>query len=300
MTETPIANSPAPAGSLRRLISCVRFDEVLVLQGPPLIGAILALDALTGRNVVLLAVLALGSLCLVAHVFVLNDWSGIYGDLEDPRRAARTFATKGIGRTKIGLLALALLGLSLAFFALLGAVPLLLALAIAGLGGLYSAPATHVKGIPVLGSFLHLLGGTLHFLLGYATFAAIDGRGIAIGCFFGLVFAAGHLMHETRDHAADLLNGIRTNAVVFGRTRTFFAGFALFTVAYALLATLAALGIVPRLLVLMAALYPIHLWATIRALRAGLTFEGLRQLQACYRLLYTIIGVTMVAAALLP
>lgn len=299
MTETPIANNPTPAGSLVRLIACIRFDEVFVLQGPPLIGAIFALGALAGRNVLPLILLALGSLCLVAHVFVLNDWAGIHGDLKDPRRATRTFATRGVSRIQVGLLAIALLGLSLALFAFLGVAPLLLALAIAGLGGLYSAPVTHMKGVAIFGSLLHLVGGALHFLLGYATFAAIDGRGIAISCFFGLVFAAGHLMHETRDHEADLLNGIRTNAVVFGKTRSFFAGFALFTTAYTLLVTLAALGTVPGLLVITAALYPIHLWATMRALHAGLSFESLRQLQRCYRLLYATIGVAMVAAVLL-
>jgi 4-hydroxybenzoate polyprenyltransferase len=35
-------------------------------------------------NLLLLAVFAVGSCCLVAHVYVLNDWAGIHGDLRDP------------------------------------------------------------------------------------------------------------------------------------------------------------------------------------------------------------------------
>ena len=64
--------------------------------------------------------------------------------------------------------------------------------------------------------------------------------------------------------------------------------------AYALLVALALLGAVPRLLVLSAALYPLHVYASLRAVRSGLTFESLRQLQRCYRLSYAVIGIMMV------
>jgi 4-hydroxybenzoate polyprenyltransferase len=184
--------------------------------------------------------------------------------------------------------------LSLLLFGFLGAATFVLALGIAGLSALYSAPVFHMKGLPIFSSVLHLVGGTLHFLLGYATFAAIDARGMAIGAFFALVFTAGHLTHEARDREGDLLNGIRTNAVTFGKVPGFVAGLVLFTAAYALLVTLALFGTVPRLLVLSAALYPLHVYASVQAARAGLTFESLRQLQRCYRLLFAVIGIMMV------
>jgi 4-hydroxybenzoate polyprenyltransferase len=296
MSETVVASPPGPARRLSRLLAAVRWDEVLVLQGAPMIGAMFAIAAWTMTNIFLLAVFAVGSCCLVGHVFVLNDWSGIHGDLRDPNRAARTFAAKGVSRTEFGFLAIALLASSLLLFALLGRAPLGLALAIAGLSALYSAPLFHVKGIPLLNSLLHLAGGAVHFWLGYATFAAIDARGIAVGCFFGLVFTAGHLTHEARDCEGDELNVIRTNAVAFGRTRSFFAGLALFTSAYVLLVALAAYGVVPRVLMLAAVLYPMHLVASLQALRAGLCFESLSRLQRCYRALYAVIGVMMVVA----
>jgi 4-hydroxybenzoate polyprenyltransferase len=294
MSETVIASRPGPALRVLRLLSAIRWDEVLVLQGAPLIGAIFSIGAWTVGNILLLAIFAVGSCCLVAHVYVLNDWSGIHGDLRDPHRAARTFAAKGISRTEFGFLATALLALSLLLFAFLGKATLILALAIAGLSALYSAPLFHMKGLPLLNSLLHFVGGALHFLLGYAAFTAIDARGVAIGCFFALVFTAGHLTHEARDCECDLLNVIRTNAVVFGRTQSYFAGLALFTVAYALLVALAACGAVPRVLVLVAVLYPVHLFASLRAMRAGLSFESLSRLQRCYRALYAIIGIMMV------
>ncbi|RAI43868.1 hypothetical protein CH341_12120 [Rhodoplanes roseus] len=284
---------------LLRLLSCIRFDEVLVLQGAPLIGAVLAMDGLTLGNIAKVAVLVTGNCCLVAHVVVLNDWSGMHGDLNDPNRAAGVFMTKGIGRTELGCLCVALLGLALALFGALGATTFVLASAIAVLSALYSAPAFHMKGLPLANSGLHLFGGLLHFLLGYAVFSAPDMRSVAVGCFFALVFAAGHLTHETRDREADLLNGIRTNAVSFGRTNSFLAGFALFTIADCLLIALAVQGAVPRILAGVALLYPLHLYWTIRALREGLGFESVRRLQGRYRALYGVIGLTLLSAAVL-
>jgi 4-hydroxybenzoate polyprenyltransferase len=299
MTDSAIANRDRSGRFSSRLWSCIRWDEVLVLQGAPLIGTIFSIGTWTAGKMLVLASFAIASCCLVAHVYVLNDWSGIHGDLRDPNRAARSFTTKGVSRTELGWLAAALLATSLLLFALVGKMALVLAVAIAILSALYSAPLVHMKGVPFFNSLLHFIGGALHFLLGYAAFAALDARGVAIGCFFALVFTAGHLTHEARDCESDLVNGIRTNAVVFGRRPNFFVGFSLFTAAYALLVALAAFGLVPRILVLAALLYPVHLFASLRAIRAGLDFESLSRLQRCYRALYAIIGLMMVVTSLL-
>lgn len=297
MTDTATTNvRPQSVRQLLRLLSSIRIDEVLVLQGTPVIGAILALGALTVGDLARAVIFGAGSLCLVGHVFVINDWAGIEGDLKDPHRAARTFASKGVSRGAVGFLAAMLLGLTLLLFSLLGPVSLALAVVILGLSALYSAPSIHMKGHPVLSSALHLIGGTLHFLLGYATFSAVDVRSIVIGCFFGLIFAAGHLMHETRGYEGDRLNGIRTNAVVFGRARSFAAGMILFSAAYALLIALALFGLLPRLLVFTAVLYPVHLYASMQAVRAGLSFESLLTYQKCYRVLYALIGAMLVGS----
>ena len=285
--------------SLSRLLSCIRFDEVVLLQGSPLLGAVFSIGRLTTQRAVALSLLAAGSLSLVSHVFVLNDWSGMSADLQDPNRTSGVFMTKGIGRTEIGYLWIALLALSLLLLSPFGSRTLVIALAIAGLSALYSAPASHMKGVPLLNSALHLTGGILHFLLGYSVFSAVDGRGLEIGCFFALAFVAGHLTHEARDREGDLLNGIRTNAVTFGRTRSFAAGLALFTIANVLLVVLAVRGTVPRALVLVAAFYPLHLYWSLRTLRAGLTFESIRQLQLRYRAIYAAMGLMIVVTVLL-
>jgi 4-hydroxybenzoate polyprenyltransferase len=297
------ARSPARRSDTRptlpRLLSCIRFDEVLVLQGTPLLGALFSIGKFTAQSVVDLFGLAIASCLLVAHVFVLNDWSGMSADLQDPNRASSVFVRKGIRRAEVGYLWISLLAFGLVLFAMLGAQPLIIAVSISIASALYSAPLSHAKGIPLLSSFLHLIGGTLHFLLGYSVFHPMDARGLLIGCFFGLTFMAGHLTHEARDREGDIVNGIRTNAVTFGAFGSFIASLVLFTSADVLLVALAYRGIVPRVLVVVAALYPFHLYWSLRVLSRGLSFESIRGLQLRYRALYAVLGLTMALAVLL-
>ena len=171
----------------------------MVLQGAPLLGAVLAMGRLTVAGVAALVMFAGASCLLVAHVFVLNDWSGMQADLRDPHRANTAFATRRVGRRELRNLSLALLALSLLLLVPYGRWTLSIALLIAGLSALYSAPRPQMKGLPIFSSALHLLGGFLHFLLGYSAFRPVDGRGVAIGCCVGLIFTAGHLTHEVRD-----------------------------------------------------------------------------------------------------
>jgi 4-hydroxybenzoate polyprenyltransferase len=281
---------------LRRYLACLRLPEILVLQGSPLLGAAFAIRHPAAANLGPLAILIVANVCLMAHVFLLNDWSGLTSDLIDPNRAASVFTARGVGRKEIGGLAAGLLALSLLLFSRLGPSTLWLALAIATLSALYSLPHFNWKGRPLLNSAAHLAGGVLHFLLGYSLGNAIDRRGLAMATFFALTFAAGHLTQEVRDHQGDVLNAIRTNAVIFGPRRTFAASLALFTLAYALLLLLALQGILPHPLAALIALYPVHLRWSLKTLAEGLTYESIHRLQVRYRALYAIIGLAMGAA----
>lgn len=285
-----------PGERLRRYLACLRPQEILVLQGSPLLGAAFAIHHPAAHIVGRLAILLVANVCLMAHIFMLNDWSGLTSDLVDPNKAAGVFTSRGVGRREIGGLAAGLLAVSLLLFSRLGPSSLCLALAITTLSALYSLPRFHWKGRPLLSSAAHLAGGVLHFLLGYSLGSAIDPRGFAIASFFALTFAAGHLTQEVRDHQGDVLNAIRTNAVAFGPRRTFAASLTVFTLAHALLLCLALQGILPRPLAILVALYPVHLRWSLRTLAEGLTYESIRYLQARYRALYALIGLAMVAA----
>ena len=281
---------------LRRYLSCLRLQEILVFQGSPLLGAAFAIRHPAAENVGRLVMLTVANVCLMAHIFMLNDWCDLTTDLTDPNKAAGVFTASGAGRKEIGGLAASLLALSLLLFSRLGPSTLWLSLAIATLSALYSLPPFNWKGRPLFNSAAHLAGGALHFLLGYSLGSAIDRRGLATATFFALTFAAGHLTQEIRDHQGDVLNAIGTNAVIFGQRRTFAASLALFTLAHALLFLLALQGTFPRPLAALVALYPIHLRWSLETHAEGLTYASISRLQARYRALYAVIGLAMVAA----
>lgn len=295
MNSSGVTIPPAKAAPLR-YFSCLRPQDVLVLQGSPLLGAAFAIRHPGMRDLGPLATLIAANLLLVTHIFMLNDWSGLTADLGDPNKAARVFTARGVGRREMGGLTAGLLVLSLLLFSRLGAITLGLSLAIATLSALYSLPRFNWKGKPILNSVTHLAGGILHFLLGYSVGSAVDRRGVAIAAFFALIFAAGHLTQEIRDHQGDAINAIRTNAVIYGQRRTFAASLVLFTLAQILLLGLALQGTLPRPVAALVALFPVQLYWSIETLGESLTYESVCRLQTRYRALYAVIGLGMVAA----
>lgn len=278
-------------------VSCIRYRDVLILQGSPLLGLAFAFREMTVEKAVTMGVFGLASVLLVAHVFSFNDWAGIALDSNDPNKSADVFVTRGVSRHGVAVLSVALLAASVLLLAVfLPFRTLVLGIAIAALGALYSHPAFDAKGAPVVSSLPHLIGGALHFLLGYSVLAGIDRRGTLIALFFALTFTAGHLNQEVRDYDGDRLNGIRTNAVAFGKTAAFLAGGVLFTLAYADLVFLAYAGIVPAALaVFPSVLYPVHVFWSVTTWRAGLNFGSVSRFQNRYRMLYAVIGLAMVA-----
>jgi 4-hydroxybenzoate polyprenyltransferase len=290
-----VISAPPTRAPAARYLSRLRLQEILALQGSPLLGALCAIrkpDLKPGPLLVLTA----ANLFLVTHIFLLNDWAGLSADRADPHKAPNVFTARGVDRREIGALAVILLAVGLLLFNRLGPKPFGLALAIAILSALYSVPRFDWKGRPLLSSAAHLVGGALHFLAGYSMGRAIDGRGLATAAFFGVTFTAGHLMQELRDYQGDALNTIRTNAVTFGRRRAFAASLALFTLAYALLVLLALGGFLPRPLAFLGLLYPFHLRWSLQALAEGRGYDSVRRLQGRYRALYALIGLAMAAA----
>jgi 4-hydroxybenzoate polyprenyltransferase len=285
-------------GRIRAYAAWMRYGDILALQGAPLLGAVFAMGQATVARVGGLLVLALANLLLVAHIFVINDWAGVDADLNDSNKRADVFAARGLSRRGIRRLWVGLLAASLGLFVLLGPRPLLFAVAIFILSALYSRPRSPLKGVPILSSMLHLGGGMLHFLLGVSLFGEVDWPAIGFAVFCGLTFAAGHLNQEVRDFAGDRDNRITTNAVAFGKRRTFVAGLALFTAAYAQLLVLAEIGVIPRWLAFLGCLFPLHVYWSWRAWAEDLSFEGICRLQARYRVLFAVVGATILSSLL--
>lgn len=293
--SSSLAHAPARSPAAR-YVSCLRVDEILVLQGTPVIGALVTLPGHGLDSLVTLATLTLANVCLVAHVFVLNDLANVTADRVDSARAARVFTARGVTSGEMATLAAGLLVVSLLLFAGLERRVVFLASGIAVLGAVYSLPPFAWKGRPVLSSIAHLAGGIMHFLLGYGLVRTFDTRGLLIALFFGLTFAAGHLTQEVRDHRVDAQNGIRTNAVHFGPTRTLRASLTLFTLAQAALIALALGGVLPRGIAAAGLLLPLQAHWFRRALADGLTPASIRRLQVRYRVLHGVLGLVIVAA----
>jgi 4-hydroxybenzoate polyprenyltransferase len=277
-----------------RYLSCLRPIEILILQGTPLLGALFAVAPPAPAHLVPLAVLALGNIFLIAHVFVLNDWSNLDVDLADPNKNPTVFTGRGVSDREMGGLAAGLLVAGVLLFSLLGTLSLALALGIAVLSAFYSLPRFNWKGRPVLSSVAHLAGGAVHFLLGYSIGGVIDRRGMFVASFFALTFAAGHLVQELRDYRGDVRSAIRTNAVTFGPRRTFVVSLVLFGLAHVALGLLAIRHLIPGALGLVVMLFPVHLYWSFAALSAGLSYTSVCRLQARYRRIYALIGVVMV------
>lgn len=270
----------------RALLRHIRFGEVLVLQGTPLMGAAFAMGTITAASVETLLAFLIGSILLVAHVFTLNDWADIAHRLKAP--------DPQVSSLRLFWFSIFLLIASLLVFALISSRVVLLGVIVAILGFFYSHPKLNFKGTPVASSLPHLFGGIFHFLLGYSVFMPIDQRGIFIALFFALTFAAGHLNHEVRDFELDQKNNARTNAVAFGKRTTFVAGLVLFTAAYLCLFFLGWFRFVPRPLSFIAAVfYLLHLYWSLRVLRSQFRPEIVDRFQIQYRALYGLIGLSM-------
>jgi 4-hydroxybenzoate polyprenyltransferase len=273
----------------RALLRHIRFDEVFVLQGTPLMGAAFSIGVVTTVNLQTLGIFLIGSILLVAHVFTLNDWADIAHGLKAPDPL--------VSSLRLFWFSIFLLIASLLVFGLISSRVVVLGAIVAALGFFYSHPKLNFKGTPIASSFPHLVGGLFHFLLGYAVFSPIDSRGVLIALFFALTFTAGHLNHEVRDFELDSKTNARTNAVAFGKRRTFIAGLIVFTLAYSCLFLLGLFRFVPRPLAILAiAFYPLHLFWSLRALRRQLDAPIIERFQFQYRTLYAVIGIAMLAS----
>lgn len=279
---------------VRHFVS-TRAPEVLALQASPILGSFLGGFGLAWLDLTRLAILLLGSLALTAHIFVFNDWAGYSSDILDPQRGALVFTQQGISKRQVAGIAIALLILANVAFAIVGGMSMLLGAAITAFSLLYSCSPNFGKSKPIVGSINHLLGGAVHFLLGYTFAHPLDANGLVISLFFGLVFAGGHLNQEVRDYEGDLLNGIRTTAVVFGRQFAFLAGLGAFTTAYVIVAGLAIFGVLPSLLLWSPLVWFLHLLWSFQAWQRGLGFETAVWMQKRYRLLFALIGLAMLA-----
>lgn len=213
--------------------------EIALLQGTALIALTTTGTAPLEAHPIRALLALLGSALTVAHVFTLNDWADAEVDAGDPEKTTR-FERFGLSTRHVFVGSCVLGAAGLAASALSSPTGVIWGLGVVICGWLYSHPRIYAKGIPVLSSACHALGQIPLFMLGYTAAHALSARPLCLALVFSLTFAAGHLVQETIDRAADKSAGICTNAVRFGPEKALLASFVLFTAAFAQL-TLAAL-----------------------------------------------------------
>ena len=282
------------SSQLLPLFRCIRWTDVLILEGVPILGVVFAVGPTTPAQLIPLAFFGLASFLLLAHVFTLNDWADFARGVHHSNRTMLQLERRNVPPRQLLIFSFLLLVAGVALFLFLSGLSLLLAVGIAALGIFYSHPSLNAKSMPILSTILHLVGGTLHLLLGYGLFSPIDLRGVLIGLFFGLTFAAGHPVQEARDVLEDRHVGAKTNAVVFGQLPSFVASLVLFTVQYVYLFWLAWSGLIARFIaVLPLVSYPVHIWLAVVTLRSGLSSANVTRFEKRYRVLYAVIGLAM-------
>jgi 4-hydroxybenzoate polyprenyltransferase len=282
------------ASLLLHLFRSVRWTDVLVLQGAPVLGVVFSIGQITAAKLAMSIPFEAASVLLTIHVLTLNDWADFTRGIHHSNRAMLQLESRNITPRVFLIFSSSILVAGLLLFLLLSRICFAFAMAIALLGIFYSHPSLNGKSMPIVSTLLHFIGGLLHFLLGYVLFSLIDSRGVLIGTFFGLTFAAGHPVQEARDVFEDLRAGARTNAIVFGARQNFLAGMILFTLQYLYLFWLAWRGLIPLLLAALPILfYPIHISWALATLRGGLTQKGIVEFQTRYRILYALIGLAL-------
>ncbi|MEO7275518.1 MAG: hypothetical protein ABIX28_25665, partial [Vicinamibacterales bacterium] len=94
--HTSVIPASGAKAAVARYLACLRPLEIVVLQGPPLLGAAFGLRQPSVEQAGPLAILVTANVCLVAHIFVLNDWSNLTADLRDPNKTAAVFTSRGV------------------------------------------------------------------------------------------------------------------------------------------------------------------------------------------------------------
>jgi len=272
----------------------LRLGESALLQGTPFFGIVFGLDNWLHHYELVLMTLA-GSFLITNGIFILNDITDLKHDTLSTDKAQRFRYLTNIGVRKL----IAIVSFNCAGGMLLIIIANYVSAWYAGgilLAGLtYSLGPFRSKEIPIASSLTHLIGGVLHFLVGFSLGDSPAVNGILIGIFFGGIFMAGHFIQEIRDFDLDMKSGVRTNAVYFGRQKTFFISLILFLFFPIYSALLVYIGIPPASLNMALITIPIVLLSARFPLRDDLSRSSILGFQKAYRITFAALGAYWVA-----
>jgi len=266
--------------------------ESVLMIGFPLIGMMIALTQWRGLGWLVLKFFV-ATYPLVMYVYCLNFYGGLEHDRGNKRLSGNPAVTGAVSPRELLLLAIggALVAGVLYLWWFPNCLPVWALIIVAWT--LYSHPIFYYKARPIAGSVIHFCGGVLQFVLGYAAVRPLSATALLIGVYFALVFTAGHMNHEVKDHDADRAAGLHTNAVIYGPRRMFNIAFILFTFAFGYLAAISTGGVISWALAWpYLAIYPPHLLLHLLSVTGRRT--GYNSVyQVIYRSLFLLAGVAL-------
>lgn len=279
-----------------------RWEEILMLLGIPLLALSLAEPEVTFALIARTILFLLATALILFHAYTFNDWANYKFDLSDENKKGQALPSRLISLNETLALSIftLLLGIGIYLLPFFPRVTLGICLLILLLWILYSNQLTLLKSVPVVSTILHLVAGTLFFLLGWSLVRRPAWDSILAGIFFGLLYASGHLSHETIDYEGDKTAGLKTNAVVFGRATTFWGSFIGITASTVYICVLAALKVVyaPAAAWVMIAAYALYVIFFVACRREGFGHASLDRFRSRYRKLYSLAGLIVCLLAL--
>lgn len=181
------------------------------MSGFFLIGYVYATDVISLSDPLFWQLFA-GIVIYILSVYFLNS----YVDYQDDKQNPRLTHLASINRYHyLVLTILTVLAFGTIFFFLQQSIFFISIISFA-LWVLYYKPGIRLKGSFLLGTVIHLVGGILHFHIGYLAASPFSMASLAISFYIAWILCIGHFHHEIIDYEADKKNGLQTTTVRVG------------------------------------------------------------------------------------
>ena len=274
----------------------IRFYNVLLFLGFPLLGALFSLEEITPSNFFKLALFTIFNFLFLIYVFLFNDWGDAILNAEEPsarQRQALKYPNLISGREVLGLcIALALLSvIGVHYLSFNSGFLLILVLIITGL---YSYPKFTLKHYIFGPELAHFLGGAFYFLSGWTLFQPISDSAIRLSIFFGIVLTAGNFANQIEHFDQELKIRLKTSAICFGKKPVYKLSLWLFILSAIYLLIMALRESVPFWLIFPAILLCLC-WGIIILYSARLKlFENIPRLRRIIRIIYSVFSLILI------
>lgn len=271
-------------------IRSIRYQEVCVFLGAPLLGVLFSVTSLTVEVIFKMGLLVIAVMGCGCSVIIFNDIWGKDTDKYDERKSSPLLSGEASSE-QLNLISFAFLAVGFSTCIFFPMRTLISGAALAAILNIYSHPYLFLKGKPGMSSLAHFISGMLLFLVGYSIFKHIDLSSVLISIYFGIIFTAGHMNHEIKDYTGDRKAGVMTNAVRFGRKNMLISSFVLFSLSTFYFYILGLLSVIPEVIsVIPFILYPSYCVSFFRTYKRGMTFKNMCRFRRQYRIMYGIIG----------